>query len=223
VDGATGLRTGGISLAWSPAPVHTGGSIDVAQVQPEEDGPVVVRHDDPLERVPMSWEQYLHLPERPRAEWVDGVAVIMNAPVSFGHGASAVRLASTVLSAVPELYVVSEVKLKMSDDLVRAPDIMVTDSVPADARWVSEPPLMVAEVLSRSTKSEDVLVKSAEYARFGIGQYWILDPENRTLEVMRNVEGGWHTLALLDDDNPEVTVVLAGRPVSVDLRQVLRA
>jgi hypothetical protein len=40
---------------------------------------------------------------------------------------------------------------------------------------------------------------------------------------MRNVEGGWHTLVLLDDDNPEVTVVLAGRPVSVDLRQVLRA
>jgi Uma2 family endonuclease len=184
---------------------------------------VVVRHDDPLERVPMSWEQYLKLPERPRAEWVNGVAVIMNAPVSFGHGDSAVRLGAVLLSALPELYVVSEVKLKMSDDLVRAPDIMLTDAVPADDRWVSEPPLMVAEILSPSTRSEDLIVKAVEYAQAGIGQYWIVDPEQRTLEVMRNVEGAWHTLVLLDDTNPEVTVVLAGRPVSVDLRQILRS
>jgi Uma2 family endonuclease len=194
----------------------------VAQVQPEEDGPVVVRHDDPLERVPMSWEQYLKLPERPRAEWVDGVAVIMNAPPSFEHGSCALRLGAVLLDALPDVHVVTEVQLRMSEDLARIPDLMVVETAPSND-WVSEPPLMVAEVLSRSTRSEDVLVKSAEYARFGIGQYWILDPENRTLEVRRNVEGGWHTLALLDDDNPEVTVVLAGRPVSVDLRQVLRA
>jgi Uma2 family endonuclease len=193
----------------------------VAQVQPEEDGPVVVRHDDPLERVPMSWEQYLKLPERPRAEWVDGVAVIMNAPPGFDHGRSALRLGAVLLDALPDLHVVTEVQLRMSEDLVRIPDLMVVDTTPAND-WVSEPPLMVAEVLSRSTRSEDVLVKSAEYAHFGIGQYWILDPEQRTLEVMRNEENGWFTLVVLDDEHPEVTAVVAGRPVSVDLRQVLR-
>ena len=80
---------------------------------------------------------------------------------------------------------------------------------------------MVAEVLSPSTRSEDVIVKAVEYARAGIGQYWILDPEQRTLEVMRLVEGAWQTLVKLDDDSPEVTVVLADRPVSVDLRELL--
>lgn len=186
---------------------------------------MVVRRDDPLERVPMSWEQYLKLPERPRAEWVNGVAVIMNAPPAFVHGDGAVRLIVVLANALPDLYVVSEVRLWVAEDILRLPDIMVTETVPADdwAVSASEPPLMVAEVLSPSTRSEDVIVKAVEYAQAGIGQYWILDPEQRTLEVMRNVDGAWHTLAVLDDDNPEVTVVVAGRPVSVDLRQIVRA
>jgi Uma2 family endonuclease len=101
---------------------------------------------------------------------------------------------------------------------------MVTDARPQDdwAVSASEPPLMVAEVLSPSTRSEDVIVKAVEYAEAGIGQYWLVDPEQRTIEVMRNVEGAWHRLVLLDDDSPEATVVLAGRPVSVDLRSILR-
>ena len=186
---------------------------------------MAVQRDDPLQRVPMSWEQYLRLPERPRAEWVDGVAVIMNAPPAFGHGDSAVRLAVALVNALPDLYVVSEVRLWVADDILRLPDVMVTDSRPQDdwAVAVSEPPLMVAEVLSPSTRSEDVIVKAVEYARAGIGQYWILDPEQRTLEVMRNIEGAWHRLAVLDDDHPEMTVVLADLPVSLDLRRLLRS
>jgi len=186
---------------------------------------VVVHRDDPLQRVPMSWEQYLKLPERPRAEWVNGVAVIMNAPPAFGHGDCAVRLAASLVNALPDLYVVSEVRLWVAEDILRLPDVMVTDSRPKDdwAVAVSEPPLMVAEVLSPSTRSEDMVVKAVEYARAGIGQYWIVDPEQRTIEVLRNIEGSWHSFAVLDDDNPELTVVLADRPVSLDLRRVLRS
>lgn len=184
---------------------------------------MVVQRDEPLQRVPMSWEQYLKLPERPRAEWVHGVAVITNAPVSFGHGDSAIGLGVVLRTALPDLYVVTEVRLKLSDDIVRAPDIMVTDSVPADQRWVSDPPLMVAEVLSPSTRSEDLDIKAVEYAQAGVGQYWILDPEQRTLQVLRNIEGSWDTLAVLDDDHPELTVVLADAPVSLDLRRLLRS
>lgn len=192
--------------------------------EPVEVEAVVVRRDDPLERVPMSWEQYLKLPERPRAEWVNGVALIMNAPPAFDHGTAAVRLGAVLVNALPELYVASEVRLWVAEGILRLPDLMVTESKPRSS-WavsVSEPPLMVAEVVSASTRSEDVIVKAVEYAQAGIGQYWIVDPDQRSVEVMRNVEGAWHSLVTMDDDDPEATVVLAGRPVSVDLRQVLR-
>ena len=80
----------------------------------------------------MSWDQYLKLPERPRAEWVKGVAVILNAPPTFGHGDSAVRLAVAMVNALPDLYVVSEVRLWVADDILRLPDVMVIDSRPQD-------------------------------------------------------------------------------------------
>ena len=182
---------------------------------------MVVQRDDPLLRIPMSWDQYLKLPEKPRAEWVNGVAVIVNAPPTFDHGGAMVRLASRLLTALPDLHVVAETYLRMSAELVRLPDVMVTRTVPPDG-WVSEPPLLVVEVVSPSTQAQDRIDKAAEYAGFGIGQYWLADPVERTLEVMRNVEGAWHTLGALDDDHPELTVVVGGTAMSLDVREVLR-
>jgi Uma2 family endonuclease len=182
---------------------------------------VVVQRDEPIAYVPMSWEQYLKLPEQPKAEWVRGVAVIMNAPPLFEHGRVMVELTVMLHSALPRLHLVSDVNLRLADDVVRRPDLMVTDVVPPDG-WVSVPPLLVVEILSRSTEEVDRGVKASEYADFGIGQYWLVDPRKRTMEVMRNVAGGWHTLALLDDDHPELTVVVGGTAVSLDLREVLR-
>src|SRR4051794_7454369 len=156
VDDRNAIASCGVRLASPWSRVHTGGSIDVSASEPVEVGAVVVRQDDPLERVPMSWDQYLKLPERPRAEWVSGVAVIMNAPPAFDHGTAAVRLGAALVNALPDLYVASEVRLWVADDILRLPDLMVTDSRP-QSDWavsVSEPPLVVAEVLSPSTRSE---------------------------------------------------------------------
>ena len=160
-----------------------------------------VQPDEPLLRVPMSWEDYLELPERPRAEWVDGVALIMNAPPGFDHSVATVRLGAVLVSALPHHYVATEAMLRMPRNRMRLPDLMVTDSRPEND-WVSEPPLMVTEVLSRSTRTEDTIRKSVEYAAMGIGQYWLVDPELRNLEVMSNVDGAWETTVRLDDDHP---------------------
>lgn len=181
---------------------------------------MVVHRDDPLLRVPMSWEQYLELPERPRAEWVHGTAVIVNAPPTFGHGGAMVAIGAELRAALPRFHVVAGTYLRISDDITRLPDLMVTDVVPPDG-WVSEPPLLAVEVLSPSTAQQDRVDKAAEYAAFGVGQYWLVDAQERTIEVMRNVEGCWHVLATLDDEHPELTVVVGGTAMSLDLRQVL--
>jgi Uma2 family endonuclease len=169
----------------------------------------------------MSWQQYLELPEKPRAEWVDGVAVIMNAPPRFDHGSAAAQLILLLGPRFPDHYVVTEVFLRLPRNRVRLPDVMLTASRPDDG-WVSEPPPMVAEVLSQSTRSEDMVRKSVEYAEAGIGQYWLVDPELRSIEVMHNVDGAWEVLARVDDDHPEAEVELEGATVRLDLGQVIR-
>lgn len=55
-----------------------------------------------------------------------------------------------------------------------------------------------------------------------LGLPWLVDPELRTIEAMRNVEGAWEVLARLDDDHPTAEIELAGVAVPLDLRQILR-
>ncbi|GAA5147118.1 hypothetical protein GCM10023340_19030 [Nocardioides marinquilinus] len=179
--------------------------------------------DEPVSRVRMSWQDYLDLheqPEKSRAEWVAGEVVVVNAPPLFGHGVATVRLIVCLTSHLPDLHVVTEVFLRLPRDRVRLSDVMVTRTRPPDG-WVTEPPVLVAEVLSRATRSEDTLRKSTEYAEGGVGQYWILDPELRTLDALGNDGGGWQVLAHLDDDRPTGEVEVDGVRVPLDLEQLL--
>ena len=89
----------------------------------------------------------------------------------------------------PDCYVVPEVHLVLPGNRVRLPDLMLVADRPADG-WVRSAPLLVVEVLSPSTRSEDTIRKSVEYAEGGIGQYWVVDPDLRTADLWRNVTAG---------------------------------
>ncbi|MCL2542388.1 MAG: Uma2 family endonuclease [Nocardioidaceae bacterium] len=176
--------------------------------------------EEPLRRVRMSWEEFLALPPKPRNEWVDGEVVIMMAPVSYAHGRAATRLVALLARLFPEHGVVTEVGLWLPRNRLRAPDVMLV-AEPPDGDYVRDPPPLVAEVVSPSTRSEDIVRKAAEYAEGGVGQYWIVDPALRTIDVLVNVDGAWRSRAHLDDTRPTAEVELAGVVVPLDLRQIL--
>ena len=55
-------------------------------------------------------------------------------------------------------------------------------------------PDLVIEVLSPSTTERDRVLKSSSYLRFGVPEYWIVDPAERTIEVMRAGQTEFDTL-----------------------------
>jgi Uma2 family endonuclease len=182
---------------------------------------VPVRYEEPLRRVRMSWEEFLRLPEWPRAEWVDGEVVMLTAPPVFDHGTAQTELIRLLGPLFPGDYLVPEVFLVLPRNRVRLPDLMLVAERPADG-WVRTAPKLVVEVLSPSTRSEDTIRKSMDYAAGGAGQYWVVDPDLRAMDMWRNVEGEWELLARLDEEHPTAEVELAGVSVPLDLRSILR-
>ena len=180
-----------------------------------------VQREEPLRRVQMSWEEFLALPRKPKNEWVDGEVVIMMSPVAFPHGRAVSRLIALLGPLFPDHDLVTEVGLWLPRNRLRAPDLMLV-AEPPDGDFVREAPALVVEVLSPSTRSEDTVRKSMEYAEGAVGQYWIVDPELRAIDVLRNVDGAWEVAAHLDDDRPEARIEVAGVVVALDLRTILR-
>lgn len=61
------------------------------------------------------------------------------------------------------------------------PDLMVRPLIPHRG-WDDAPvPILVVEVLSRSTRRRDLHTKRAFYIESGVGEYWVVDRENRSV------------------------------------------
>jgi Uma2 family endonuclease len=50
---------------------------------------------------------------------------------------------------------------------------------------LSGPPDLAVEVISESTKRLDREVKLKQYALYGVSEYWMVDPEGKSVEVFR--------------------------------------
>jgi len=59
-----------------------------------------------------------------------------------------------------------------------------------DANVQSRPDLLV-EVLSPSTRVRDLGIKAQIYRRFGIAEYWIVDPDMQTMAIYRLTPDGY--------------------------------
>jgi Uma2 family endonuclease len=57
---------------------------------------------------------------------------------------------------------------------------------------------VVVEILSPATRGNDVFLKKAAYARLGVAEYWIVDPDLARIEVFRLKEAGYDQGLLFD-------------------------
>lgn len=68
-------------------------------------------------------------------------------------------------------------------------------------------PDLIVEVLSKSTMKNDRNKKKDVYEKFGVREYWIVDPLNKSIEVYHLVEGKFildEVYAITDDDEEEM-------------------
>jgi Uma2 family endonuclease len=76
-------------------------------------------------------------------------------------------------------------------------------------------PDLVVEVLSPSNRVHDVLTKRALYARAGVREYWIVDPEKRTVEVLNLDRDAMRTTRIASGDEAVASPLLNGASFSL--------
>ena len=71
-------------------------------------------------------------------------------------------------------------------------------------------PDLLIEILSPSNRAHDLLTKRALYGRAGVREYWIVDPENRTVEILALDRDALHTTHIASGEDAVSSAVLGG-------------
>ena len=73
----------------------------------------------------------------------------------------------------------------LSDTETRQPDILAIHrrrEAIIEERGIVGPPDLVIEIISATSAKRDRTMKKQSYARFGVPEYWIVDPVHLTIE-----------------------------------------
>jgi Uma2 family endonuclease len=177
--------------------------------------------------VRFTYREYACLPaDGRRWELVDGDFLVTPAPAPL-HQTVSRRLQYALMTQLEETGIAfvfnAPIDVILEETTVLQPDLAI---VAADQRGsVSErgiegPPALVVEILSPSTTTNDRFLKRGLYARFGVGEYWIVDPLNGFVEVMVLEPSGYRIAARHDRASTLTSPRFA--EVSIGLERVFR-
>ena len=142
----------------------------------------------------MTYDQYCLLPEdRNQYELFDGELVMTPSP-SARHQDIVLTLATKLAAhigkySLGKLYV-SPLDTIFDEYTVLQPDILFVSRERVAAivkERIEGSPDLVVEVLSPSTFHKDIRRKMRVYSQFGVREYWIVDPEEQTMELYQRV------------------------------------
>ncbi|MFB9276524.1 Uma2 family endonuclease [Cohnella cellulosilytica] len=150
------------------------------------------REDEPVVREqPVTYDDYAAMPDDGnRYEIIDGVLEMMSpGPTKIHQGVSRELLFILLQSCRSEYEIYyAPFDVILSRTTVLQPDIIMIHRSRLEIvkkHGVEGAPDLVVEILSPGTRKRDKVVKAAAYAKHQVPEYWLVDPEARTLEQYR--------------------------------------
>ena len=148
----------------------------------------------PSPRVKFTYEDYRRTPEDKRYELIDGDLIMV--PSTRAAHQNLMRELGVIFDRYAkerggEVYF-APFDVVLSDTDVLQPDILYISNERLHILTednVRGAPDLVIEILSPGTADRDRTLKRSLYARHGVREYWLVDPQTSTVEVLWSREG----------------------------------
>ena len=178
----------------------------------------------PKPKIKFTVNDYMTTPEDKHYQLLDGELILAPAP-NMNHQTIALRLATALHQFVLEHDLgqvwVAPVDVVLSNYDVVQPDILFVShertSLITEANIQGAPDLVV-EILSPATEQYDRGYKRTLYSRHGVREYWLVDPDSETVEILTESDEGLTVAATYGPGETLVSPLLGG--LAVDLGQV---
>lgn len=146
----------------------------------------------------LTYEDYLLFPEDGlRHEILDGEHYVTSAPSRWHQTASANLTYFFVdilrRNSLGRVFT-APFEVVLSENDVVHPDLLFISNGRLDRlteKNVQGAPDLVVEILSDSTRRRDETLKRGIYERFGVLEYWLVDPQRQTVRVFRSSGAGF--------------------------------
>ena len=167
-------------------------------------------------KLKLAYEDYASLPDDERYELIDGELIPMPSPkeihqaicgaifMSVGVFVNAMTLGRTYFAPFDVI---------LSDFNVVQPDLIFVSN--ARSHIITEDnirgaPDLVVEILSPSTADYDRTTKRELYERYGVPEYWLVDPYAKTITILRLGADGYNAYAVYGEGDALTSPTLAG-------------
>lgn len=175
-------------------------------------------------QVKFTYDDYLLFPDDGRRhELIDGEHYMPPSP-SERHQRIALNLAYAIAaflkhSPVGRLYTAPFDVVFSNLDVVQ-PDLVFVSSARTSiitAKNIQGVPDLLIEILSETTRKTDEIIKRKLYERYGVQEYWIVDPELEAVKVYRMTPHGYSRVAELSHEASDILSTFLLPELSISL------
>lgn len=175
-------------------------------------------------KIKFTYKDYLQLPEDKRYELIEGEFFMVPSP-GYLHQAISKRVFRALDDYVRSLglgeVLYAPLDVILSEENVLQPDILFISKERLDIitdKNIQGAPDLVIEILSPATAERDRGLKQKLYARFGVQECWLVDPDRKVIEVISLREKGFESTGVYREEAILKSPLLKG--ISIKVREI---